>query len=83
MGKVKVYTMKYCPYCIRAKELLKQRGILFTEIEVNEDDDEQWEALYQVSKLRTMPQIFNGEQLIGGYSELALLDQKDKLTSLK
>lgn len=83
MEKVKVYTMNYCPYCVRAKELLKQRGIPFTEVKVEEDDDAQWEALYQLSKMRTMPQIFHNDTLIGGYNELAALDQKDKLTSLK
>lgn len=83
MSKVKVYTMDYCPYCERAKSLLKQRGISFEEILVPMDDDAKWDELEKKSGLKTMPQIWNGETLIGGYSDLDKLDQKDKLQSLK
>ncbi len=79
---VTIYTMKYCPYCVRAKELLKSRGVQFTETMVAEDDDAQWEELHRRSGMKTMPQIFHGERLIGGYTELAALDQKDELRSL-
>ena len=82
-SKVTVYTMSYCPYCERAKALLKSKGIAFEEIKVPEDDDAQWEALEKKSGLKTMPQIFNGAALIGGYNDLAALDQKDGLASLK
>lgn len=80
--KVIVYTMENCPYCVRAKQLLKQKGIQFEEILVPEKDDAQWEALYQKSGMRTMPQIFAGDRLIGGYTDLAELNQKDGLKSL-
>jgi glutaredoxin 3 len=80
--KVIVYTMNYCPYCLRAKQLLTQRGVPYAEVLVPEEDDAQWDALYQRSGMRTMPQIFNGDQLIGGYTELAAQDQKDQLKSL-
>jgi glutaredoxin 3 len=75
--------MDHCPYCTQAKSLLGQRGIPFEEIKVPMDDDGEWERLYQLSKMRTMPQIFFGDQLIGGFSDLAALDQKDQLNSLK
>jgi glutaredoxin 3 len=81
--KVKVYTMQYCPYCVRAKQLLTQRGISFDEVLVPDDDDAQWDALYRLSGMRTMPQVFHGDELIGGYRELADLDKKDQLQSLK
>jgi glutaredoxin 3 len=81
--KVTVYTMDYCPYCERAKALLKQRGIAFEEVRVPEDDDAQWEALEKKSGMKTMPQIWAGSRLIGGYNELALEDRKDQLSSLK
>jgi glutaredoxin 3 len=81
--KVQVYTMENCPYCVRAKQLLKQRGIPFHETLVPDEDDAQWQALYEKSKMRTMPQIFFGEKLIGGYTDLAQLDQQDQLQSLK
>ena len=82
-NSVTVYTMQSCPYCERAKALLKQRGIPFSEKLVPMDDDSQWDALYKLSGLRTMPQIFKGDSVIGGYSDLAELDGKDQLVSLK
>jgi glutaredoxin 3 len=82
-AKVKLYTMDYCPYCERAKALLTKRAVAFEEVRVPDDDDAQWDALYLRSKMKTMPQIFNGEQLIGGYTELAALDSRDQLQSLK
>ena len=81
--KVKIYTTEYCPYCVRAKQLLLQRGISYEEILVSEEDDAQWDALYKLSGMKTMPQIFAGDRLIGGYTELAALDKQDELTSLK
>jgi glutaredoxin 3 len=80
---VKVYTMSNCPYCLRAKKLLTDRGIPFQEVLVPEEDDAQWEALFKLSGLRTMPQIFAGDRLIGGFSNLADLDKAEGLKSLK
>ncbi len=81
--KVKVYTMDYCPYCERAKSLLKTRGIVFEEIRVANDDDATWDSLYKKAGMRTMPQILLGEKVIGGYSDLASMDSQDQLQSLK
>jgi glutaredoxin 3 len=83
MSQVKVYTMDYCPYCERAKALLAKRAIEFEEVRVADDDDAQWDALFERSKMKTMPQIFYGEKLIGGFTELAALDSTDQLLSLK
>ena len=83
MANVTLYTMNSCPFCERAKSLFKQKGISFKEILLEEDDDAAWDALYKKSGMKTMPQIFDGERLIGGYSQLAELDSKDGLASLK
>jgi glutaredoxin 3 len=83
MAKVTVYTMNYCPYCERAKQLLKTRGVAFEEVRVAEDDDAMWDKLFERSGLKTMPQIFAGESLIGGYTDLAALDQSQGLDHLK
>jgi glutaredoxin 3 len=80
---VTIYTMDYCPYCERAKGLMKQRGVKFKEVKVPMEDDAQWDELFERSGLKTMPQIFAGERLIGGYTDLAELDSKDQLASLK
>lgn len=80
---VTVYTMDFCPYCERAKGLLMERGIPYNEVKVPMDDDAQWDALEKKTGLKTMPQILHGEKLIGGYTDLAAIDQKDRLVSLK
>ncbi len=77
-----VYTMVNCPYCLQAKQLLTDRGVPFKEILVAENDDAMWIELFEKSGMKTMPQIFNGEELIGGYTELAALDAQDQLKSL-
>ena len=82
-AKVTVYTMKNCPYCERAKSLLKSKGVAYSEILLGEDDDAQWTALEKRSGLKTMPQVFAGDKLIGGYQDLAELDQKGGLEALK
>ena len=87
-NQVTLYTMNYCPYCERAKALLKQRGVTFVEVRVAESDDATWESLEKKTGLKTMPQVFlnegtPSEKIIGAYSDLAALDSKDQLASLK
>ncbi|MGI9307994.1 MAG: glutaredoxin 3 [Gammaproteobacteria bacterium] len=65
----KIYSTQYCPWCQRAKALLKQRGIEYTEIDVTEDADLQQEMV-QITGRQTVPQIFFGDQHIGGYDDL-------------
>ena len=83
MAKVTVYTTNYCPFCSRAKELLKRRGIPFEEILLREDDDKAWDDLQKRSSMQTVPQIFADDKILGGFTELAALDQKDELAFLK
>lgn len=83
MPKITVYTMAHCPYCERAKSLLKSKNLPFDEVKVPLDDDAGWDDLYRKSGMRTMPQIFADDRLIGGYAELAQLDAQDGLASLK
>ena len=83
MAKIIVYTSENCPYCLKAKRLLTDRGVAFTENKIGWDDDAQWDALFAKSKMKTVPQIFNGDALIGGYTELTALDEKDQLASLR
>jgi len=83
MGKVVVYSMKTCPYCISAKQLLNNRNVPFEEIIVEEDDDAMWEAMEKRSGMKTVPQIFLNDQLIGGLPELQRQDGVDQLDSLK
>ncbi len=83
MKKVIVYTTDYCPYCTRAKELLKRRGVDFEEVRISMDDDVKWDELQRRSGMQTVPQIFFDGKILGGYTDLSELDGKDQLASLK
>ncbi len=78
MSKVLIYTKSYCPYCDRAKALLKRKGASYEEISV-EGDKKIYTELKQKTGLMTVPQIFINDELVGGYTDLAELDQKGLL----
>jgi glutaredoxin 3 len=80
MKRVLVYSTQICPYCVRAKHLLKSRGIAFEEIDVS-GDAEARARLVEMTGRRTVPQIFIGEEAIGGFDELAALDRKGELAA--
>ena len=82
MTAVKMYTTQVCPYCIRAKALLKQRGV--TEIEEIRIDVNlaEREAMMALTGRRTVPQIFIGSTHVGGFDDLAALDQSGGLMQL-
>lgn len=78
MVKVRMYTTTVCPYCIRAKMLLKAKGVPFEEINVSGDDATRaW--LVQATGRRTVPQIFINDEPIGGFDEMRALDQAGEL----
>ena len=81
MSQVLMYTKTPCSYCTRARSLLHRKGVAFTEIPVDHDP-EQEQRMIARSRRRTVPQIFIGEQHIGGYSDLAKLDADGKLDPL-
>lgn len=78
MARVRVYTTDYCPFCDAAKSFLEQKGIPFEEIDVSAPEKKS--ALKEKTGWRTVPQIFIGEELVGGYEELVELDQRGELT---
>ena len=81
IAEVKVYTTQTCPYCIRAKALLKKRDIPFEEIDVSRDEEKRgW--LVKASGMRTVPQIFIDGKPIGGSDELHALDASGELEKL-
>jgi glutaredoxin 3 len=65
----KVYTTEYCGYCTRAKQLLKQKGIAFEEIDLTQNLS-LWAELKKKYNWPTVPIVLNNDQLIGGYTEL-------------
>lgn len=80
MKKVIVYSTAVCPYCIRAKELLKREGISFEEIRVDADPTLRLK-MEQMSGRRTVPQIFIGERHVGGFDDLKALYERGELES--
>ncbi len=79
MKKVTVYTANSCPYCVRAKDLLQRRGIPFEEIKVAWEDEEAWRQMYERSGLKTVPQIFVDGKCLGGFTDIAAMDQAGEL----
>lgn len=81
MKKVDVYTTQTCPYCVRAKELLKRKKIPFNEIDVS-DDPVQRQQMETLSGRRTVPQIFINGLSIGGCDDLYALEAAGKLEAM-
>ena len=78
---VTVYTSHWCPYCQRAKQLLTQKNVVFSEINV-EDEPKLREEMIARSSRRTVPQIFIGEKHVGGCDDLIELDRSGELDRL-
>ena len=79
--KVIIYTTSFCPYCNRAKDLLKRKKIAFEEVDVTEDEKKR-QALEEKTGWSTVPQIFIGEKFIGGSDDLQALEASGKLDEL-
>ena len=76
-----IYTTRYCPYCIRAKQLLDSKGVSYREIAVD-NDYELRQKMMRDSGQRTVPQIWLNGQHVGGCSELYQLEQAGRLNEL-
>ena len=81
MKPVIIYSTRVCGYCTRAKNLLQSKHIAFTEILVDQDPARRAE-MEAKSSHRTVPQIFIGEQYVGGYQELYALESSGSLDAL-
>ena len=79
--KVTVYTTPYCPYCHAAKALLKKKGVAYREIDVRDGSLRQQMTLRADGRY-TVPQVFIGEQHVGGSDDLHELDRRGALDPL-
>ena len=79
--RVTLYTTGYCGYCVRAERLLAARGADVHRIRVDEHPAERV-AMMQRTGRRTVPQIFINEKAVGGYDDIAALDEEGKLDEL-
>lgn len=80
MAEIIIYTTKICPYCVMAKRLLTQKGLSYTEINV--ENPTLREELIKKTNRRTVPQIYIGDVHVGGFDELYALEQQKKLDAL-
>ena len=82
MQAVKMYTTAVCPYCIRAKQILKSKGVeQIEEVRVDTNPDERVKMM-EITGQRTVPQIFIGDTHVGGHDDLVALDGRGELMPL-
>ena len=81
MPKITMYTTRWCGYCVRAKTLLRSRGLSFEEVSLD-DDPAFRQTLYDLTGGWTVPQILIDGEPIGGYTELWRLDKSGALDGL-
>lgn len=82
MADITIYTTMLCPYCYRAKSLLKQKGASYTEIDVGMDANKRQEMTERAHGRRTVPQIFIGDTHVGGCDDLFALEAAGKLDAM-
>ncbi len=82
MQAVKMYTTAVCPYCVRAKQVLKSKGVEQIEEVRLDSDPAARDHMMQITGRRTVPQIFIGDTHVGGCDDLIALDAKGGLLPL-
>jgi glutaredoxin 3 len=75
MADIEVYTTPYCPYCAAAKDLLRRKGVEFSEIDVSMNPERMTEMVKRSNGRVTVPQIFIGTTHVGGCDDLYALDE--------
>jgi glutaredoxin 3 len=80
-GAVLIYTTSWCPYCEQARDLLRSKGIAFTELDVDAEPQRRAEMIERSGQY-TVPQIFIGSQHIGGAEDLQALESNGGLGAL-
>ncbi|MCB0343066.1 MAG: glutaredoxin 3 [Pseudobdellovibrionaceae bacterium] len=78
MANVVIYSADWCPFCVRAKRLLEQKGVKYKEVNVDQHPGERQRIMTQTG-MRTIPQIFINDEFIGGYTDLAAIDRTGEL----
>ena len=82
MSKIEINTWQYCPFCIKAKNLLNKKNIQFTEYKIDGDEVAREEMSLRASGRRSLPQIFINDEGIGGCDDLYELEKENKLDNL-
>jgi glutaredoxin 3 len=82
MATVEIYTTTICPYCVRAKALLKKKGVAYREINVERDESLRDAMTARSGGRQSVPQIFIGDRHVGGCDDLYALERQGGLDSL-
>ncbi len=82
MAKVEIYSTTYCPYCVRAKQLLDAKDVDYKEIDVTGDEAARVALVQKSGGRKTVPQVFINGVSVGGYDDLRLLEETGKLDDL-
>ena len=82
MKKVEIYSSNACPYCVKAKTLLKDKGVEYQEYRIDLDPTLMEEFVKRSNGRKTVPQIFIDEEHIGGCDDLYALEEQGKLNSI-
>lgn len=82
MSKIEIFSTASCPYCVAAKNLLKSKGLTWSEVRVDVDLAQRATMLARSGGMRTVPQIFINDEHVGGYDELVAADRSGKLARL-
>ena len=82
MAAIDIYTIRYCPYCFDAKDLLTRKGVDFNEIDATGNKEIRREMMQRANGRSTYPQIFIGATHVGGCDDLYALDEAGKLDPL-
>jgi glutaredoxin 3 len=81
-AKVEIYTWATCPFCIRAKSLLKNKEVYFIEYSIDGDENARNKMAQRANGRRSLPQIFINDDHIGGCDDIHALDRQGKLDEL-
>jgi len=82
MKRIEIYTTNHCPFCVKAKSLLKKKNIKFYEIDVSNDESLREKMIAMANGARSVPQIFVDNVHIGDCDKIYKLDQEKKLDKL-
>lgn len=80
--QIDIYTKFTCPFCVRAKRLLTEKGVSFTEYDISMGGPKREEMLARAPNAMTVPQIFIGDVHVGGSDDLHALERAGKLDDL-
>ncbi|MBD2141854.1 glutaredoxin 3 [Anabaena sp. FACHB-1250] len=81
-AKVEIYTWSTCPFCLRAKSLLNNKGVNFTEYSIDGDEDARAKMAQRANGRRSLPQIFINDHHIGGCDDIHALERQGKLDEM-